>query len=95
VVENALALFQPYVLGEKSHREHACSRSQYDKDRALVDPAHTAPWDPDTARTMFRHARLAFTNVRPWTSRYITEEYAPWFKVYFRGKGDALQAPAP
>lgn len=86
----AVNIMKPYVLGTKVHPEFRCTSVQYDKDKLALDPTLGANWNPDNAKVFFRYARLLWVETDPWTTRYVTTAYAPWFKIFFTGKGDIL-----
>lgn len=89
----ALEVTMSYTLKVKSHPEFTCTTVQYDRDKIKLDPSVANPWDPYKYRTTFRHARLAFPKIASWTFQFLTPDYHPWEKVYFTGKGDALNPP--
>lgn len=89
----ALEVTQPYVMGTKVHPEFRCTTVQYDRDKIALDPTFAADWNPDAARALFRYSRLIWKSTEPWTTRFITDQYAPWFKVFYTGKGDILNLP--
>ena len=90
----ALELLKPYVLGEKVNTEFVCSTIPYDAERIAIDPTIAANWNPNGSRVLFRYARLIWESTESWTGRFITNEYAPWFKVFYAGKGDVLTLPS-
>ncbi len=89
----ALEVTQPYVLGTKVHPEFSCTSVQYDRDKLALDPTLGGDWDPNSSRVFFRYSRLIWKGTVPWTTRFITDQYAPWFKVFYTGKGDVLTLP--
>ncbi len=78
----------PYVLSIKSHPEFKCTKVPYDLEKLALDPSLGLPWDPNKARLTYRYARLVYPQMSPWTQRFLTPEYHPWFKIFLAGKGD-------
>lgn len=91
----ALNITKNYVLDLKTHPEFRCTSVQYDKDKLVLNPSLGNNWNPNDQRVAYRYARLIWPEIIPWTGRFITNEYAPSFKVYFTGKGDFLNPPTP
>lgn len=91
----AIEVTQPYVLGTRVHPEFVCTSVQYDRDKLALDPTLGANWNPDSSRVLYRYSRLIWKGTEPWTTRFITDQYAPWFKVFYTGKGDILTLTAP
>lgn len=86
----ALNVTKPYVAGTKEHPEFRCSSVQYDKDKVALDSSVGSNWKPYASRVVYRYARLLWGETEAWTSSFMTTEYAPWFKVFYTGKGDVL-----
>lgn len=91
----AVELMRPYVLDTRKHPEFRCTTVQYDRDKIALDPSLGADWNPLGSRVSFRYIRLIWETTEAWTDRFITTDYAPWFKVFYTGKGDILALPTP
>lgn len=83
-LEAAMMELQPYVAGEKTHREFVCSSLSFDRSQATLNQ----PWDPLRDRQPVRFARLVFPAIRPWTAAYVTTTQPAWIRVFAGGKGD-------
>lgn len=90
----AIQILKPYVMGTKVHPEFRCTSVQYDRDKLELNPSLGNNWNPDGARVFFRYSRLIWGSTEAWTTRFITDQYSPWFKVFYTGKGDILTQPS-
>lgn len=89
----AMNITKPYVLNEKTHPEFTCTSVQYDRDKIALDPTVASNWNPNSQRVLYRYTRLLWPETKDWTSRFVTNEYSPWFKILYTGKGDILTNP--
>lgn len=87
---NALNVTKPYVLSTKNHPEFRCTTVQYDRDKLKLNPSLGGNWNPHNHRVLYRYTRVIWPGTRDWTSRFVTPDYAPWFKIVYTGKGDVL-----
>lgn len=87
---NSLSILKPFVLNQATHPEFQCSEVPYDINKLALDPSLGNNWDPDSQARMFRYARLLWPEIKPWTSRYETNDHPAWFRILFNAFGDGV-----
>lgn len=80
-IDRGLNFIKPFYLGGQQHVEFQHTVNTFDVKRIQEDTNNavmqTKPWDPREARVLFRLARTAFPDIRPWTQNVVDAHYDP------------------
>jgi len=94
LIDRGLNFLKPFYTGQEQHIEFVHSTVSFDIQRKLKDQGtseyQNKPWDPKGARILFRLARPAFPDIRPWTANVVDTHYDTWVKPVAAIYGEPL-----